>query len=128
MKTTYKNFTISSQYIGNKPWPADEKNYHNHKVTVLSGGKKTSFEYWGSIMYPEISNEIDLLNAFECFVMDALSAQNNFEDFCNELGYDVSRKAERVYKACEKSLLKLERIYSGDVCGLANELRETIND
>lgn len=55
MKTTYKNFKITSTFLGDKAWNADEKNtnYNNHLVTVVNTEthKKTAFEFWGSIMH-----------------------------------------------------------------------------
>lgn len=132
METIYKDFKIKSEYKGDKaaPWGDRQENWNNHIITVknITTGKRTSFEFWASIMHPEIQTEDDLLNAFECFVSDALSGENSFEDFCNEYGYDTdSRSAERTHKACVKSNQKLKGIYAGDLYELANELNEKIN-
>ena len=100
MRTTYKNFKITSTFLGNKCWNADEKqqNYNNHIVTVINIDlhKKTAFEFWGSIMNPEISTDED------------------------------SRKAYKIFKACEKSLKKAERIGIDEdmACEIMNDLQE----
>ena len=38
MKTIYKNFKLTSTYIGDKPWEADSriKNCNNHRITVTN--------------------------------------------------------------------------------------------
>ena len=81
-----------------------------------------------SIMNPEIDSEYDTLNAFYCFVSDALSGTYSFSEFCGEFGYDEdSRKAEQTWKACQRSLKKFERV-SGygldEMYDFINELSE----
>ena len=131
MRTTYKNFRIMSTFKGDKLWNADEKNanYNNHIVTVINTelNKKTSFEFWGSIMEPEISTEQELLFSFYCFLSDGNGAQCGFEEFCSEFGYDTdSRKAYATFKACKKSLAKMERIGINEnaACDIMNDLQE----
>lgn len=129
MKTTYKNFKITSTFLNNKPWSANEKNYNNHIITVTNTElhKKTSFEFWGSIMKPEIETEQELLFAFYCFLSDGYYARYGFEEFCSELGYDEdSRKAYKTFKACEKSLKKALRIGIDEnvCCDILNDLLE----
>lgn len=131
LNTKQGKFTINSEYIGDKPAPWNDgknDNYHNHKVSVTHNKRKLTFDFWGSIMNPELRSDQDNINAFQCFVSDALSAKESFEYFCSEFGYDTdSRKAERIYKACEKHLRKLERVFTGDIYDLINELQELEN-
>jgi len=129
MTATYKNLRVTSTYQGDKvaPWDDKQQNYNNHVITVTNteNGAVTRFDFWGSIANPELTKEYDVLNALYCFVSDAVSGKENFENFCAEFGYDTdSRTAERTWKACKKSLEKLQRIYSGDIYDLANELSE----
>lgn len=130
MKTTYKNFVISEKFTQNKVSPWDKNNYNHHVVTVKNtdNGKKTCFDFWCSIVNPDFKNENDLLNAFYCFVSDAVSGLDSFYDFCRNFGYDEdSRSAEKTWKACKKSLEKLERVseFSTDeIYDLVNELSE----
>jgi len=129
MKRNYKEFKLTSVFKGDKAWSADEKqqNYNNHVVTVSNTEtkQKASFEFWGSIVNPEIKTESELLNAFYCFVEDALSGKMDFSEFCSEFGYDEdSRKAEKTWKACKRSTVKFDRLYSGDIYDFVNELQE----
>ena len=79
MTTIYKNFKLTSTYIGSKPWNTDAKmqNNNNHRITVTNTSihKRTSFEFWGSIVNPEIKKEQELLFAFYCFLSDGLSTK-----------------------------------------------------
>ena len=131
MKTTYKNFKITSTFLGDKCWNADEgqNNYNNHLVTVTNMDlhKKTAFEFWGSIKNPEIKTEQELLFSFYCFLSDGECSRYGFSEFCLEFGYDEdSRKAYRIYKACQKSLKKAERIGINEnlACDIMNDLQE----
>ena len=135
MKATYKNFLIRSKFTGSKqaPWGNYSKklglpeNWNHNRVTVKNTetGKQTGFDFWGSIVNPEPETEYAVLNAFYCFVSDAVIGDMEFAEFCREFGYDEdSRKAEKTWKACQRATVKLERIYDGDVGDLANELQE----
>ena len=131
MRTQYKNFKIMSCFKGDKLWSADERqqNYNNHIITVINTdtNKKTNFEFWGSIINPEIQTEQELLFAFYCFLSDGNGAQYGFEEFCSEFGYDTdSRKAYKIFKVCEKSLAKAERIGIDEdaACDIINDLQE----
>ena len=136
MKTSIETKTagtivINSEYLGNKAatW-GDKKNpnYHNNLVKVTHNKKSFSFDFWGSIMNPEISNDQENVFAFYCALSDGISAKDSFENFCGEFGYDEdSRTAERIYKACEKTLKKVERVFSCDLYDLINEIQETYN-
>ena len=136
MKTSIETKTagtivINSEYLGNKAatW-GDKKNpnYHNNSVKVTHNKKSFSFDFWGSIMNPEISNDQENVFAFYCALSDGLGAKDSFENFCGEFGYDSdSRNAERIYRACEKTLKKLERVFDCDLCDLINEIQEDYN-
>lgn len=87
--------------------------------------EKISFDFWASIVHPQITTEYELLNAFYCFVSDVAAGMMEFEDFCYEFGYDKYLKStERVWKACRKATNDLYSIYRGDVYDLVNELAE----
>jgi hypothetical protein len=137
MKTTFQNFRITATYKGDKvsPWSQEDErtpdNWNNHTVTVYNTEirKRTSFEFWASIMNPEIRTPAEVLEAFECFVSDALAGDQSFTDFCADMGYDTdSRQAERTWKACIRSWKKLNRISNVDIFDLANDLREHLEE
>jgi len=121
------NIAINSEFLGDKcsNWG---DNYNNHKVKVTNGKKSFSFDFWGSISSPEISSDDENIFAFYCALSDGLAANDSFENFCSEFGYNSdSRKAEKIYKECEKTLRKIERVFSCDLYNLINEIQETYN-
>jgi hypothetical protein len=94
-------------------------------VTNTETGNKATFEFWASVAHPQLNREYDILNAFYCFVTDAVSGSYSFDDFCSEFGYDTdSKSADKIHKKCKKSLEKLQKIYDGDIYDLANDLQE----
>jgi hypothetical protein len=127
IKTAFKNFTVSAVYIGNKSASWANDNWYNSRVTVYNREtkKRTMFDFWGSLMNPELRTRYDLLNAFYCFVSDAVSGNQSFHDFCREYGYDEdSIKARNTWLACKKSLEKAKRVLDTDIYDVCNELSE----
>lgn len=133
----YKNLIISSKLVkSGVTFPnTKESGLHNQfYITIKNTDNEsvTGFDYYGSTNdYNQGNTEIkgqDLLNAFECFISDAMAGEQDFEDFCSEFGYDSdSRTAERIHKECLKSLAKAQTILDADIYEFANELQETIN-
>ena len=133
MKTTIETkaaglITINSTFLNNERWSANERNWNNHKITILHNGQKIFFDFWGSIQKPIITTDEENIFALYCFLTDSEAASKSFSDFCSEFGYDEdSRRAEKIYKSCEKSLEKFEIIFNCNLCDLLNELQETYN-
>ncbi len=126
-KATFKNFEIKASYKGTKKADWSSDNFNNHMVTVINKetAQKITFEFWASVAHPVLNREYDVLNAFYCFVSDAVSGSESFEEFCSNFGYDSdSRTAEKIYRKCKKQLEKLNKIYDGDIYDLVNELQE----
>lgn len=129
MKATFKNFEVSAVYTGSKAaeWGNGRENWNHHRIAVKNTdtGARTSFDFWASVAEPELRTEYDILNAFYCFVSDAISGDMDFSEFCGEFGYDEdSRTAEKTWKACKRSSEKMKRICDGNIYDLANELQE----
>lgn len=125
IKTAFKNFTVSAVFIGDKAAKWSNDNWYNSRVTVYNRktGKRTAFDFWGSLMNPELRTRYDLLNAFYCFIGDAVSGNQSFSDFCGEFGYDEdSIKARETWLACKQSLDKAKRILDADIYDFLNEL------
>lgn len=126
-KATYKQFEIKATYKGTKKAEWSSDNFNNHMITVTNTEtkEKITFEFWASNARPKLNREYDILNAFYCFVSDAVGGSESFEYFCSEFGYDTdSRKAEKIYRKCKKQLEKLNKIYDGDIYDLVNNLSE----
>ena len=130
MKTTINTTTagqikIKSIFLNNKQWSGNVQNWNNHKITISCNGRKTSFDFWGSISKPEITTENELIFSLYCFLNDGISTiDNDFFDFCNEFWYECNREADKIFKACKRSLIKLEKVFNCDLYELINELQE----
>lgn len=131
MKTTYNNLIINSTYKGDKNWKATgncPSNWNNHRVTVTNTvtGKRTSFDYWESIAKHEITDDKGNITALYCFFSDAIAGDMDFDDFCNEFGYDSPSKAYHTWKECQKSRDKAQRMMGGwkEVCEVYDKLCE----
>lgn len=135
-KATFKNYKISAKYKGDKVWNLKTstgrvvENWNNHTVTVTNTetGKQTRFDFWTSIMYPRMRTENDILEAFQCFLDEALSyieARDEW-DFYSEFGYTPSREAHKVWLSCKRQAEKAKRLVGNvdDLYELSNALRE----
>lgn len=57
----------------------------------------------------------DAIEILWAIARDGDTMEMTFEDWANELGYDVdSRKAEKVYRACQDNALRLRKILSAE--------------
>lgn len=109
---------------------ADDKDQtvHNEFKITVSKSARASFKYYMSQAdyergIIEMENR-DMIYALMSFVDDAISGEMEFHEFCGEFGYDEdSRRAEKVWKACQKSNEKAKRLFS-DLYDLGNDLRE----
>ena len=113
-KAAFKNIRVSARYVGNEAAPFNPDNYHNHRVCVynVDNRKRTSFTFWASIASPELRTRYEVLNALYCFVSDAVSGLDSFEDFCRTMGYDPdSRSAYKTWQACQCSSAKALRVF-----------------
>lgn len=131
IETTFKNFELRATHTGEKNagWNDGQDRTHCHhviRVKNMETKKFFSFDYWTSLANPEIDDEKEVLQAFECFLNDCLVATDTLENFTSEFGYE-EKEARRIYAVCGRSLKKMERIYEGDLYDLYNELNERVN-
>ena len=129
MKTMYKQYQITSVYKGSKNWDmCDINNYNNHIIYITNKETKQrcSFEYWESVAIGEITTEQGLFDALFCFINDSLSAIDDMDYFIKEYGYDY-KEGKKIYKSCEKSLEKYNRVFTEDIYGVINDLIENYN-
>lgn len=108
-------------------WAPDNLSRNKIELEIVEAGDSrdmriASFDFFGSIAKPDISNDYDLGNAVRCILSDALSyEQNNYKEFCSEFGYEPYLECGHcengdslaVYEACEHTMSKLED------CGLS---------
>lgn len=129
-KAKFKNIRVYAVYVGDEAAPFMPNNYNNHRVSVYNTDthKRTSFKFWASMMSPELRTRYDVLNALHCFVSDAVSGLDSFNDFCGNFGYETdSRTAYKTWKACQRSADKALRVLGvsrSELYDFLNELSE----
>ena len=126
----YRNFAIVAEFSGRKEalWSNTPSLNRHYVIRVrnkaLKPAKGFQFDFWTSIAYPEFRSSCEVLEAFHCFVSDALSYLDarDTDDFANEFGYTKISEAVRIYKACASSWNKCKR-----VIGEEDDVRELYN-
>lgn len=69
--------------------------------------------------------EPSIADVVECLISDASSADQTFEDWCGDYGYDTdSRKAGATYKAVVKQTAALRRLLGAEAIGRLAERGE----
>lgn len=100
---------VQTPYEKQDEW---QQNANGYRCTLKYKGRKYSFDFWHGVA---INSDPTAEGCLECLLSDAHGADNTFEDFCGEFGYDTdSRKAERIYKACIKVRENMERLLGDD--------------
>lgn len=100
---------------------------YQHIVQITFNGMTAQFPFTSSISdyqkgKSKLSDE-DLMYAVEYFLEDGIHAEDSFENFCDEFGYVMwaddpedatkegyDKKSFKIYRACEKSRTKAERL------------------
>lgn len=80
--------------------------------TLRYQGRRYTFDYWqGSA----ISHDPDAEGCLECLLSDAQAGEQDFHNFCSDMGYDEdSRKAEATWRACQRTAREMRRLLGGD--------------
>ena len=132
IKVNGKEIKLTSIWANEKKalWGANE--IQHHIVMVEVDGVSHNFDYWASQAHPIIDSESRLIEAFHCFVRDAVNGDYGFYEFCNEFGYDVYDEDEKkrvspIYQGCRENKLKYDKLNLGDVWDFSNELEEMYN-
>lgn len=102
--------TIDSVIVGENPnFDADPKWQEYHYKSTLKYKKKQMTIYFS--MGIGLGYEPKVEEVLNCLASDSSSVENeDFENWCRNLGYDTdSRKAEKIYKICQKQAEKLEK-------------------
>lgn len=109
------NVEIPSQFLSLKLLGNQATNV---KLAFMRWFKKKYFHAtWRQIQFGKKPRAYDILAG-----MPNLSSGDTFGDFCSNFGYDTdSRKAEKIFKACEEELVGLERLFSEEEL---NKMRE----
>ncbi len=129
-----ESLEISSKLTGTAEGFSAPRRYNNvFTVTVTNGGIAETFDYHISTHDTQNGKKAladeDHISAFYCFLGDAISGSQSFEEFCAELGYDEdSRKAEKIWKACQEATQKADNLSIGDLYQVSNYIQEKYPD
>lgn len=102
---------MTAERTDSNPSMSDSKDMDHWKV-VLHAGRSRVTTYF-SVGYGHNGKAPEAPDVLSCLADDAAGVTNaqSFEDWCSEYGYESdSRKAERIYKACEHSAAKLHKL------------------
>lgn len=107
------------QFVDRNPYMADDNwQAHHYKITLRAtiNGKRKQYTTYFSQGYG-IDHDPRPEDVLDCLASDASGVDNarNFEDWASEYGYDTdSRKAEIVYRNCERESWKLVKFLGRD--------------
>jgi|SRR5690625_1891125 len=118
--------SFSAMKIAERPddvgeWASDASHYH-----VMFRRGKNELESYFSMGSAHIGAP-QMAAVFHCLLMDSDGIEyNDFESWAADYGFDTdSRKAERVFNACQKTLLDLKRLFTASEL---EELRELFHN
>lgn len=109
------NVKINVNYADENKNAPDWENANHYKVTLRTHGKRLTTYFSQGYGISGDPKAQDVLNAL---ALDSSGVENarSFEEWCAEYGYDTdSRKAERIYRACEKQAEKLKSFLGDDL-------------
>ena len=103
----------TSEWADTNPHMSDMPPGSSHwRVTLRYQGRQMTVPF---SMGPAHSHEPEAAEVLECLLSDASGADEDFENWAADLGYDPdSRKAERIYKTVQRQTLKLSRLLGDD--------------
>ena len=104
-----------ADWADSNPHMADSQNMNHFKVTLRYSGRQMTLYF--SQGYG-ISGEPTAADVLNCLASDSSSVENarSFEDWASDLGYDPdSRKAEKIFKVCEKQAERLKKFLGEDL-------------
>ena len=81
-------------------------------VTIKRGEESFSLQYSMGPAHKGTPDHHDILN---CVLSDISYVDRDFEDFCNDLGYDPdSKTADKIYSACREQAAQMHDMFSSD--------------
>lgn len=113
-------------------WGTDHTQERHHIITVRGVKSSFEFDFWAGVARPFIETEQEVIEAFSCFISDAIFAESDYSDFCDELGlkkFDEygyeDRRSEYIYEKCLDSRRLFDYAIDADIHDFFNWLVET---
>lgn len=116
--------TIRCKYIDSRPdsdqWDAAASHW---RITIKRGRRSFAIYFSQGSAY---TSEPDLQDVINAVLLDADSANDDFESWADRFGFDPdSRRAYAAWKACQRTAAKLDRLFSGSEL---EDLRQLFED
>ena len=109
-----KRVKCSAEYGNVKEADLDDwqRAAHPYRVTLRYKRRQMGLDFF---MGPALTDEPDAAGVLSCLMSDASAAEQSFEEWCGDLGFDTdSRKAERMYRNCLRLAGKLHKLLGDD--------------
>lgn len=105
--------TASAEWADENPYMEQAFDGATHwRVTLRFRGRRMTVPFSQGSAH---TSEPTAANVLGCLLSDAISADESFEEWCDNLGFDTdSRKAERTYKVVQAQSEKLKRLLGDD--------------
>ena len=85
---------------------------HPYTVTLRYQGRRMTVPFYTGLGWTKEPTATDVM---ECLLSDASSADQDFESWASDYGYDVDgRKAEKTYRAVVTQTAKLRKLLGAD--------------
>ena len=104
------DYADSNPNMANDEWSRTARHF---KVVLRCQGRQLTTHFSQGSAHTQEPTAADVL---DCLASDSAGIENarSFEDWCGEYGYDTdSRKAERIFKVCERQAESLKRLLNG---------------
>jgi len=115
-----KRISMVASYADHNPNMIEGGENMDHWRCVFKMGRRSLTIYF-SMGMAHNGKEPTAADVIACVVSDARGIDycRSFEDWCSDYGYDTdSRKAERIFKVCERLAKSLKRFLAGEYEGL----------
>jgi hypothetical protein len=121
MNVTFSSVRQASRSDDLSDWAEDASHW---KILIKHGSKEMTAFYSMGSAHTGVPSDTDVFSSLLSDTSDIEGA--SFEDWAHSLGYDTdSRKAEKIFQACERTLLELKQLFSESEL---NDLREIFSD
>jgi hypothetical protein len=81
------------------------------KVQLRYKGRRLTVPFYTG----SLAGEPDAEGVIDCLLSDAQAGDQDFDEFCSDMGYDNdSRKAEKTWKACQALAPKIRQLLGDD--------------
>lgn len=114
LKDNGMKLEIEPEGMVTDPFPGDKGRnrrpvyYHSFSCVLKRGRVRHTFDFYTGMGWAKDPTVDDVMESVR---LDCQSGELDFQDFCDEFGYDSdSRSAEKIHRACVKQRKGIERV------------------